>query len=221
MCASAIAAALRFNTTLELLRFDEAELPVQVLAGRVPEGIVELRSPGAQPGEEGADNTTAPRSGRSRRRSSAGSSARLSAGHRRATRSQPASSMHSGGSTARSSQRGDYMSYDGQSGNWAAATTAIPEDGPAPNVVLADAGGVVTPLQPITLRESVFVGDIMRLCDNTTITSLDGVTLVDLEHARFYNGASPSKQTWQNPVLVSTSPLRVCWQMTSCITNLS
>ena len=45
MCATAIAEACHVSNSLRLLRFDEAELPVQVLRGRHPEPMVELRSP--------------------------------------------------------------------------------------------------------------------------------------------------------------------------------
>jgi len=43
------------------------------------------------------------------------------------------------------------------------------------------------PLMPITIRESRFVGEVIRLCHNTTITTLDGCTVQGKEEARFFN----------------------------------
>ena len=57
--ATALAEACSTSTTLRLLRFDEAELPVPVLRGAVPEALVELRSPDTQAAQQQAEQHAA------------------------------------------------------------------------------------------------------------------------------------------------------------------
>lgn len=40
---------------------------------------------------------------------------------------------------------------------------------------------------PLTIRESRFVGEVLRLQHNTHITTLDGITVLNKKRTKFYN----------------------------------
>lgn len=180
--AAHIAAAATHSQNLELIRFDEAELPVQVISGRLKQESLDLRTPDLSvldemeggDGESKAPSVAGSASGASNSGGGTPKSAAVATNGSKALSGilKTSKSRGSGGDTPGTPGSGSVVSLLESMRSGGTGVTGDVDLDKLPKLLLSN-------------RESTFVGELLRLSNNRGLRDLDGVTLLDTTHARF------------------------------------